>query len=226
MLKLPDVTLVCVTNIAPELHRMAAEECKRHVQFGDVIEIYDLQKDYKRFFHYEMYKQLKTSHILSIQWDSWVTHPSAWTDEFLQYDYIGAPWGWYNDNYNVGNSGFTLMSRNLMEFIATHEDEFPIRHPHDHTLCREYQKKLPQFKWAPSELAWKFAFERTTMYPLDQVFGFHGIFNFPFIMGVEGIRKRLELAAKEPYITDKPEWAPTMAWMKERNLDEACPAGI
>lgn len=204
MLSLPDVTLVCIFDTAHELHELAAYECLKRASFGDVLIVAD-PKDYERFFHYEMPKQIKTSHVLAIQWDSWIINPSAWRGQFLAYDYIGAPW-WYADEYNVGNSGFTLLSKRLMEFLASHEDEFPVGKPYDHVLCREYQKRLSQFKWAPSDLAWHFSFERTAKYPLTEVFGFHGLFNFPFVLDKDALEKRLKLASKEPWITDKPEW--------------------
>jgi hypothetical protein len=206
MLTLPDVTLVCVYNVAPELHTMAAVECLIHAEFGDVRKFFlSPDTDYTRFVHYELHAEITTSHLLMIQWDSWIINPYAWRPEFLDYDYIGAPW-WYNDKYNVGNSGFCLISKRLMEFLAEHEEGFPVVEPYDHVLCREYQKRLPQFKWAPQELAWRFSIERTAIYPTTQVFGFHGLFNFPDVLSSEALAERLALASKEPWITSKPEW--------------------
>lgn len=211
MLHLPDVTLVCCYNFAHELHGMAVNECLHRATFGGVKLFSDefgnlpRDMDFAEFVNYEVPKRVKTSHLLFIQWDSWILNPSAWTNEFLDYDYIGAPW-WYNDEYNVGNSGFSLRSKRLMEFLSEHREEFPIGQPEDHVLCREYQKKLPQFKWAPALLAWHFAFERTAVYPLEQIFGFHGLFNFPYVMNPEGLGERLDLAAQDPWITNKPEW--------------------
>lgn len=223
MLHLPDVTLVCPYTIAHRLHEMAAEECLRHAKFGDVL-VGELSGDYVRYFHYEMPKLIRTSHILMIQWDSWIINPNAWTDEFLNYDYVGAPW-WYRDEYNVGNSGFCLRSKQLLEFIAQHPDEFPIGRPEDHILCREYQKRLPQFKWAPQELAWHFSFERTAAYPLNEVFGFHGVFNFPIVLKGDALADRLALVRKEPYITSKPEWQELMQRLGYAE-DRECSEGV
>jgi hypothetical protein len=204
MLTLPSVTLCCIYDRAHELHALAVDECLRRAEFGDVKTGAPVG-DYARFVHYEMPKQLKTSHVLLIQWDSWIVNPDAWRPEFLDFDYVGAPW-WYKDGYNVGNSGFCLLSKRLMEFLAEHENEFPVGQPYDHVLCREHQKRLPQFKWAPDKLAWHFAIERTAAYPMNEVFGFHGLFNFPFVLGPEALRDRLELAGEELHITSKPEW--------------------
>src|SRR5258707_2949450 len=203
MLSLPHVTLCCIYNVAERLHWLAASECMRRAVFGG-IKVF-ARGDYERFVHYEMPKQIRTSHILLIQWDSWILNPSAWREEFLSYDYIGAPW-WYNDEYNVGNSGFCLISKRLMEFLASHEKEFRVGRPYDDVLCRQYQRRLAQFKWAPEALAWRFSFERTTIYPLNEVFGFHGSFNFPIVLSPEALAERLSLGDAEPHIASKIEW--------------------
>lgn len=220
MLTLPDVTLCTVTTVSHELHMMAADECLKHVKFGDVKIFSDEDcgrdyvtkipkfldfKEYERFFHYDMLSQIRTTHLLVFQWDSWIINPSAWRNDFLSYDYIGAPW-WYQDEYNVGNSGFCLRSKRLMDFIASHEEEFPVRHPEDHVLCRVYQKYLPQFKWASDKLAWYFAFECTNSYPLNNVFGFHNARNWPLVLEPKALRERMKLAEKDPHITSKSEW--------------------
>jgi len=191
MLNLPNVTLVCVYTVAHDLHRLAIEDCLRRVRFGDVLVKSDLtSEEYAHFFHYQMPKLIKTTHVLSIQWDSWITNPSAWTDEFLDYDYIGAPW-WYNDDCNVGNSGFCLRSKRLIEFIADHPDKFPIGRPEDHTLCRIYGPKLKElgFRFAPSALAQRFSFE-CVIDPTIRSFGFHAMRNFPYVLDEAGLARR------------------------------------
>ena len=40
---------------------------------------------------------------------------AAWRPEFLDYDYIGAVWPHVLDKYNVGNGGFSLRSKALLE---------------------------------------------------------------------------------------------------------------
>ena len=45
-----------------------------------------------RCMWYDVPPLVRTSHYLSIQADGWVLDASRWTDEFLEYDYIGAPW--------------------------------------------------------------------------------------------------------------------------------------
>ena len=136
MLKLPDVTLVAIDTVCHRLTDMAVAECTRKVEFGDVKvfmnrlranNIYiDEFKNRKEAWDFTLFKlpyQVNTEFILFIQWDSWVLNPELWSDEFLC-DYIGAPW-WYEDGFNVGNSGFSIRSKRLMQYLADHRDEFP-----------------------------------------------------------------------------------------------------
>lgn len=48
----------------------------------------------------ELNKYIETDYVLIVQYDGFILNPKAWMDEFLEYDYIGAPW-WYTDNYNI-----------------------------------------------------------------------------------------------------------------------------
>ena len=212
MLDLPDVTLVCAFTVCHDLTLMAVDECLKHARFGDVKLFTD--KDLGRetipvkftnideaaqFTTYNLPDYIKTSHALFVQWDSWILDPSLWNDDYLKYDYIGAPW-WYNDSLNVGNSGFHLRSLALLKFLAEHEQEFPIVMPEDQTLCRKYQLLLPQFKWAPEELAQAFAFERVRPCIESRHFGFHGLFNWPFILTPDKLAERMALARANPYV--------------------------
>ena len=117
-----------------------------------------------------------TSHLLVVQWDGYVVNASAWTDEFLAYDYIGAPWGFHTDQHRVGNGGFSLRSRRL--FDALKDETISKLDPEDHAICRWYRPYLEQhhaIRFADEELAKHFSFETTY---IDQLpFGFHGLFN-------------------------------------------------
>ncbi|MDE6636463.1 MAG: hypothetical protein K2K09_07675, partial [Lachnospiraceae bacterium] len=41
---------------------------------------------------YELADYIDTDYVLLVHADGFVIHPESWRDEFLQYDYIGAPW--------------------------------------------------------------------------------------------------------------------------------------
>jgi hypothetical protein len=70
---------------------------------------------------YEMHKYIHTDFMLLIHYDGFVINPESWRSEFLNYDYIGAPWPknkkLVDANGNicrVGNS-VSVRSKRLME---------------------------------------------------------------------------------------------------------------
>jgi len=71
--------------------------------------------EYSRFVIKELGRHFRTSHLLVIQWDGYVINGKAWQEAFLEYDYIGAPWGFHTDQHRVGNGGFSLRSRRLFD---------------------------------------------------------------------------------------------------------------
>jgi len=131
-------------------------------------------QDYANFKIKRLHEYVETSHVLIIEHDGFVLNPDAWDDRFLEYDYIGAPWC-YNDGYNVGNGGFSLRSRRLLEVLRSDH----IRHvyPEDHVIGRTYRRYLERsgMKFAPESLAHRFAIEGNIKYgwSWDGQFGFH-----------------------------------------------------
>lgn len=226
-LKLPDVTLVMVETREHELARMAIEDCLRVAEFGEVLIVTDLPDQFKyittdqnirfhtvpdwpdkigwsRSWWYDVPPLLRTSHTLNIQWDSWISDVSMWRDEFLDYDYIGAPW-WYKDGKNVGNGGFAIISTRLKRYIADRRDKYPCDTAvDDDLLCRKYRPALEDagFVWAPENVAHDFAFECCRPSTTSKHFGFHAMFNWPDVLDPEQLETRLALAYKSPYIRD------------------------
>lgn len=236
-LQLPDVTLVCVETREHEFARMAIDDCLRVADFGDVLVLtddpirfmeMDLRKtadvDYRKIgFHkvpdwpdklgwsrswwFDVPKLLRTRQTLNIQWDSWICDASMWRDDFMRYDYIGAPW-WYKDGKNVGNGGFSLVSSRLKRYIADRRLQFPCdTSADDDLLCRKYrpQLELAGFEWAPERVAHDFAFEGctdgTVHREFTKHFGFHAMFNWGRVLSPERLRERVEIALRSPYIT-------------------------
>lgn len=78
---------------------------------------------YNEYILYHMYKHVNMEFGLIVQDHGFILNPDAWTDEFLDYDYIGAPWPYrerayvtpYGEHVRVGNGGFSLRSKKLME---------------------------------------------------------------------------------------------------------------
>jgi len=79
--------------------------------------------DYNDYAIYCLHNHVETSHCLLVQPDGFVLFPDKWDDEWLKYDYIGAPWPLVKDSYidpfgnhhQVGNGGFSLRSKKLLE---------------------------------------------------------------------------------------------------------------
>lgn len=141
---------------------------------------------YSRFVLKELGRHFNTSHVLLIQWDGYVLDPSAWRAEFLDFDYIGAPWGWYSDEHRVGNGGFSLRSGRLCEALG--DPEVAEYHPEDEAIGRRYRPLLESqhgIRFAPESLAARFSFEAT--YPTESTFGFHGLFNMWMVVPRDGL---------------------------------------
>lgn len=176
---LPDVTLICVDSDKQRIQE-TLKKCTEQINFGDIQLLHpDIRskEEYSNLCINELYKHVSTSHLLIFQYDGYVNNWKAWDNTWLKYDYIGAPW-WYNDGCDVGNGGFSLRSRRLMEIVATdpHIIEF---HPEDHQICRTYRSYLESkygIKFAPKEVAEKFSFEgfRQPDKFLSDQFGRHG----------------------------------------------------
>lgn len=195
-LYLPQVTLVAITDrdhgktIEALLKTLKLIQPLRTILFSDVylendqfenilIDPLRSAKKYNEFVTWKLGHYIDTSHILLVQYDGYVIDASAWSDEFLQYDYIGAPWT-YTDGRNVGNGGFSLRSKRLHDILAT--DPFiTVGSPEDEIICRLFRGYLEThhgIKYAPEELAHRFSFEMHR--PLQKTFGFHNYFHQPY----------------------------------------------
>jgi hypothetical protein len=205
MVELPRVTLVTVDSVANDLTAKALEDTYVQIEPYTAINSmggHDSIAAVEECMWYQIPTLLTTSHALFIQYDGWVLDGSLWRDEWLRYDYIGAPWPWHA-GYQVGNGGFSLRSRKLMQFLADNRTTFPVRTPEDDTLCRAYRPFLEShgFRWAPTMIAEDFSFERERPH---RTFGFHGIFNWPHVLSPEGLAERKALA--NDYVRGKVEW--------------------
>lgn len=121
-----------------------------------------------------------TDHAVFVQWDGIATRPDLWTDDFLKYDYIGAPWPWQPEGVNIGNGGFSLRSRRLLEAcgrdsaVKLTADE-PIAE--DNIIgqhCRPYLESRHNIKFPSTQLAGQFSYELGSY---RESFGFHGVWN-------------------------------------------------
>lgn len=200
-IELPDVTLIGIDCVDPERLLEAANISRQHIQFGDVkilgnflknegifyaIKWIQSKAEYSQFVLFELNRYINTKYALIFQADGYVVNPKAWSKDFLLYDYIGATWG-YKDNMNVGNGGFSLRSRRLLNILATDPVIASNYEPHiaEDTLicrtCRSYLERKHDIKFAPEEVANRFsieafnaakAFDGANQY--SGQFGFHG----------------------------------------------------
>jgi hypothetical protein len=145
-------------------------------------------RDYNFFMVKELNNFIDTDYVLSFQNDGFILNPELWNNDFLNYDYIGAPWP-DSDNSKIGNGGFSLRSKKFLEFSSSLEFLDNIGNnvnsnctPEDHLICRHYYNDAIKYgiKFAPTEIAKQFSYEM----PIDNdpyfnplnTFGFHGVF--------------------------------------------------
>jgi len=192
-LQLDRVSLLCVETRRPQLAVHAMERCMRDIDFGEClllsphptlshprirhVAIPDITSvaQYSEFMLRRLGEHFSLDHVLVVQWDGFVTAASAWDERFLDYDYIGAPWAGHA--VAVGNGGFSLRSRRLVD--ALQRIDMPVTHPEDLAICARYRPELEQrhaVRFAPLKVASRFSWEEIV--PETPTFGFHAFFNF------------------------------------------------
>lgn len=152
-----------------------------------VIQIENINtiEKYSRFIISRLDEFISTSHVLVIQYDGYILNPQAWREEFLKYDYIGAPWPTSYTHVNddpmiVGNGGFSLRSKKLISICATMAQlNFILNYqPEDAAICRDFKPLLQRLgiNFAPENVAKVFSFEENNRVgkKWNGQFGFHG----------------------------------------------------
>lgn len=147
-------------------------------------------RDYNRYVLNELPNWIQKSHALIFQWDGFVLHPDQWRNEFLEFDYLGAPWPeiYGNAVRRVGNGGFSLRSRRLMKAMQS-MGPWNGEEPEDRligVICADALEYEHGCRIAPVDLARYFSVEHLTLPnfsndpngPISPTFGFHGVFNF------------------------------------------------
>ena len=139
---------------------------------------------YSDFLLHKLVHHVRTNHCLIVQWDGFVIAPAAWDPHFLDFDFIGAPWPQFRDEFTVGNGGFSLRSRRLLQ--ACQDPGFSAEHPEDIAICRTnrvFLERKHKVHFADQATAERFAYERTV--PSAPTFGFHGVFNMIPAVGAD-----------------------------------------
>ena len=209
-LKLPNVTLLAATSSEMDEAQVSMRISLQNIEFGaakllcttapkqkypdiEYVSIPPLNSvdDYNEIIFQDLHKYFETSHCLIVQSDSFVVNSNLWKEEFLEFDYIGAPWSnkiqlnpnlvLHLEKNTVGNGGFSLRSHKLAETSAKinfNSLKFPLK-SEDIIICHYLYKEMLNngIRFAPPELAAQFSMENVNhLYGQDvnSVFGFHG----------------------------------------------------
>ena len=148
------------------------------------------KSEYSKFCLVDLNKYIKTNFCLTIQHDGYIINQDCWRDEFLNFDYIGAPWPiqWEYKN-RVGNGGFCLKSKKFLELCDTEFSNFDfkldiLRDKNDISINEDflscniyYEKFLSEgIKYADVETASYFSIEHPIPEMKQKTFGFHDYF--------------------------------------------------
>lgn len=156
--------------------------------------------EYSKYCLYELYKHVDKDYCLMVQDHAFIINPEAWSNEFYEYDYIGAPWPYkensyitpFGENIRVGNGGFSLRSKKLLQVPLKRKIPFDCatgdfyKHfnannfAEDGNICVHNRHMFIEegCKFPPVEVAARFSYE--TPVPENRgliPFGFH--FNIP-----------------------------------------------
>jgi len=207
MLKLSNVTIVAVETRAHELLRISLTDTLTKIDPAAVIihtndrtkfkipgatyvavPDWPSMEDVWKYTYFEAFKPIKTDFALFVEWDSGVVRRELWRDEFLNYDYIGAPW-WWTDGKNVGNGGFAIRSHRLHDYLEKVKCAWT-----DNMICRDFRPQFEKdgFTWAPDDVAHAFAHE----HPIGggrESFGYHDSRNWDVLLSRDEIVKRVRI---------------------------------
>ncbi len=134
---------------------------------------------YSQFVLKELSGYINTDYALVVQWDGFVIDGNAWADEFWNYDYVGAKWPHEPGEFRVGNGGFSLRSKRLLDALADPEITLNADENEDEAICIRYREFLETkygISFADERVADRFAFDVGR--PIGPTLGFHGVFNF------------------------------------------------
>lgn len=194
-MKLNDVTLLIVDCVDYARAKRALDHCLNLCKFkaAKILTHFDVEdpcvvkierlssiREYSDFMIRRLGDYFSTRHVLVAQHDGLILNPQSWLDEFLEYDYIGAPWPakfllTADLSHIVGNGGFSLRSKKLYEAMSGLTIDKT--HPEDVTICQWQRPRLEELgiKFAPTSLAARFSYENDVAgLNQKQTFGQHG----------------------------------------------------
>ncbi len=148
MLELPEVTLIAFGGVNVLGMANALEKSSQNIKWGDIKLInihFNSIDEWNHAIIFDLRKYVDTKFCMLVHPDGFVVNAESWRPEFLDYDYIGAPWPLPTDDYSyrtpdgeivrVGNS-VSIRSKEMLElpfqlevtwrpyYGNTHEDGF------------------------------------------------------------------------------------------------------
>ncbi len=193
------IALVIVDTLNHDLARLAIEKSASIFSFDRVLILSDRvldkrfenylipsiigKEDYNRFVLESLPDYISEDYCIVIQYDGFVINESRWSEQFLEFDYIGAVWPNY-PFHRVGNGGFSLRSKRFMDVAASFAKYRKIGEAEDVFVSRTIRpliESIGKVRFAPEPVAASFSFESPGQN--RDTFGFHGVFNLPFVYG-------------------------------------------
>lgn len=196
-----DITLVVIDFLYHDLAKFSIEQTLKHIDAKEILIVSDRQilsgarhlirepiltaEAYNQYMLSGVAEHINTKHALFIQWDGMACNKQSWTDEFLEYDYIGAPWSWETPDRAVGNGGFSLRSKRLLDACLDQYIRFTNFYKNEDELIgklfRSFLEEKYSIRYPTVELARQFSVEERIDMHIPS-FGFHGIWNvFDFL---------------------------------------------
>jgi hypothetical protein len=220
VIRIPRTTLACIDCALPSLGARAMALSMRQCEYGQAMLLTDSPaaalpdldarirvvpipplasaREYSRFVMKELAGHVETDFVQLVQWDGYVIRGEAWEDAFLDYDYIGARWWFHRPPHDVGNGGFSLRSRRLLE--ATRDPAVEVADAEDDAICRVHRALLEErfgIRYAPGAVADRYAFEGSK--PTGREFGFHAIYNLPRFLGEQALSEVLDAIPEDRF---------------------------
>lgn len=207
----------------------------KEVSIGRPYDLYKIPDDFNMLDYCDFCIKgidsvVNTEFVLINQYDGIATNPEAWTDEYLDYDYIGSlshvdhppvqaslkSSGFYDQfkdtNWFTCGGGLSLRSKKLLTILAKDDKIKTINYKEGYDvpfisedlvitlLNREYLEKEHGIRFAPVELGMKFCAEVSTGY--TNALGFHGWYNAPLYLTEDECLFFFERINKSDYLKD------------------------
>lgn len=199
-IKLPDVTLLVMHANGMPFPLEGLEKSMEHADFGDVLLLTNDESFshpsiknkhippigrstpennwFNIFFIKELVNCFDTEFCMTVHPDGYIINPDSWTDEFLKYDYIGAPWNYpgtrfrdVKNNPAIGNGGFSLRSKKICEYTRNNYSVITDNEDKYYSNCAE-STKPDHIKYPPVDLALQFS-QETMIAKHIKPLGFH-----------------------------------------------------